>query len=107
MSVHNQIDNGTQVIEREKTKLSPKKPRMYHVIFHNDDFTPFEFVEEILMKVFRKNHDQSRVISDQIHKTGHGVAGTYTRDICETKISQADAIIKETDYPLLLTMEPE
>lgn len=99
------VDGSTQVIDKEEIKL--KKPRKYHILFHNDDYTPFEFVETLLMKVFHRTSEQSRAIAKEVHKNGTGIAGTYTRDVAETKYYQALNLIKETEYPLQLSLEPE
>lgn len=100
-----QTIDDTRVIPKQDRKV--RRPKKYHIIFHNDDYTPFEFVEELLMKVFRRTADEAAAIASSVDKTGTGVAGTYTHEVAETKHSRANAMIKETDYPLLLTIEPE
>jgi len=102
-----QNKGGTQTIDRPSEKRKLKRPKKYNIIFHNDDYTPFEFVEELLMKVFRRTESESAAIAKEVDKTGKGLAGTYTFEIAETKLAKANLLIKETDYPLLLTMEQE
>ena len=92
------------VVEK-KTNL--KKPRKYHVIFINDDYTPFSFVEMVLMQVFHKTKDEAFAIATAVHKQGKGIAGTFTHEIAETKVCQVEMIAKDTEHPLTVTMEPE
>lgn len=99
----------TNVIDKVKkeTSQTPKKPRKYAVIFINDDYTPFDFVISLLMEVFRKTMHEAEVVAKAVHETGKGVAGVYTHEIAETKLAQANRIIKTTEHPLVLVMEPE
>lgn len=105
MPVKNQDD--TSVIDREKEDEKVQKPKKYKVIFHNDDFTPFSFVEFLLERYFRKTHDESTRIAMEVDKTGAAVAGVYTHDIAETKIAQCEEHIQKEEHPLMLSMEPE
>lgn len=93
-----------EVIETGK-RYQPFMPKKWHIIFHNDEFTPFEFVEELLMKVFKKNSEQAKSIATEIHKKGKGSVGTFTHEIAETRFQQCMFYINETEYPLLITME--
>lgn len=96
------IENSTKT--KKKTDL--RKPRKYHVIFHNDDYTPFGFVEGVLMEVFHKTQEEAQKIATEVHKTGVGIAGTFTHEIAETKVYKVQKIANDSDYPLLVTMEP-
>ena len=62
-----------------------EKPKLYKVILLNDDFTPIDWVAEILMRHFKKTGSEARLISMQIHKSGKGIAGVYTFDLADTK----------------------
>lgn len=89
----------------EQVQYQP--PRRYHVILHNDDFTPMDFVVELLMKYFRQPLDQATEIMLQIHHHGQAVCGTYFKEIAETKVSQVMQHARAAGYPLLASMQPE
>ena len=96
-----------EIIFKEKTKLSYKKPNMYRVLLHNDDYTTMDFVIEVLVKVFRKESTEATKIMYDVHKRGFGVAGVYTSDIALTKIRQVNHMSESKGFPLKLTMEKE
>ena len=97
-------DANETVLERESTT---KKPPMYRVLLHNDDYTTMEFVVYVLQFVFRKSDTASTHLMLTIHHKGQGVAGVFTRDIAETKIQEVLALAEEHGMPLLCTMEPD
>ncbi|HEY0900481.1 MAG TPA: ATP-dependent Clp protease adaptor ClpS [Micavibrio sp.] len=99
-----QHDTDGHVIEREKTDY--KKPPLFHVVMHNDDYTPMPFVTGILTDVFNKNLETAVQIMLDVHRKGHGIAGTYTREIAETKSEIAMARARKADHPFKLTVEP-
>ncbi len=82
-------------------------PRRYKVIFHNDDFTTMEFVIEVLRHFFQKSEAEAAHIMLTVHKKGSAVAGVYTRDVAESKVSNVMEHAKECGMPLLVTAEPE
>ena len=84
-----------------------EKIRRYKVLFHNDDYTTQEFVVLVLMKFFHKTETEATHIMLSVHHKGHGVAGTYTKDVAETKVAQVQDYAKEQGMPLRLTVEPE
>jgi ATP-dependent Clp protease adaptor protein ClpS len=96
-------DEEIEVEEREKTAT----PRRYKVIFHNDDYTTMEYVVEVLRRFFHKNETEALHVMLTVHKRGRAVAGTYPRDVAETKVAQVMADARERGHPLLLTAEPE
>jgi ATP-dependent Clp protease adaptor protein ClpS len=96
-------EGDLEVVERPKTQL----PRRYQVVFHNDDYTPMEFVVEVLMQVFHKNEGEATYLMLQVHHKGSAVVAVYSRDIAETKVSQVMASAREQGHPLLCTAEPE
>lgn len=97
-------DDG-QVVEKARPKL--KKPSLYKVLLLNDDYTPMEFVVEILERFFSKPREQAVQIMLHVHQRGVGVCGVYTHDIAETKVRQVMDCAQEHQHPLQCTMEPE
>lgn len=96
-------DGTTTVLDREKEiKLPPK----YAVFFHNDDYTPMEFVVELLMSQFNHNEETAVMIMLEVHHQETGLAGIYTKEIAETKVAIAKDIATKEEHPLLITMEP-
>lgn len=91
-------DNETQVIEREEVDI--EEPGMYNVILLNDDYTPFDFVVYLLVEVFNKDGDSAWAITSDVHKKGKGIAGTYIKDVAETKSLLANKTAKANGYPL-------
>lgn len=94
---------------QEETKVLPevKLPRRFKVILLNDDYTPMDFVVEILKRFFRLNEQMASQVMLQIHIQGKGVGGIYTRDIAETKVAQVNDYSRSNEHPLLCVMEPE
>ena len=95
--------SGTAVATRTKTRL--KKPRMYKVLLHNDDYTAMEFVVFILQGIFHHPETQAMQIMLHVHKHGIGVAGVYTREVAETRIGQVEALARQHEYPLRCSMD--
>ena len=96
-------ETGIDLQERPKTNV----PRRYRVVFHNDDYTTMEFVIEALMRFFHKTQAEATHIMLTVHKKGSGVAGTYTRDVAETKVEEVTKHARDAGMPLLVTAEPE
>ena len=96
------------VIDRppEKKRKPPKPPRKFKVIYHNDDFTPMEFVSWSLMAFFNKSEPEANSITLEVHKLGAAVAGIYDYQIAEQKVYEVMELAKENDYPLKITGEP-
>ena len=95
------------VVEDTKTvtKTKAKKPRRYAVIFHNDDFTPMDFVIYILIQLFHKQYEDAHNIM-MVHTEGSAVVEIYTKEIAEEKASDAMKVAEENGYPLRATSEP-
>lgn len=94
-------ENTLEAIKTDK----PKLPSMYKVILFNDDYTPMEFVIEVLQRFFNKGREQATQIMLQVHTKGTGVCGVYPFDIAETKVSQVMAFAREHQHPLQCGME--
>ena len=90
-----------------KDKKKFKKPSKYNVIFNNDDYTPMVFVELILQQIFHKNSEDAKAITLSVHKTGKGIAGTYSREIADTKSNLSNETARTNGFPLLVTIEKE
>ena len=92
-----------------KPKLKPKveRPRMYKVMLLNDDFTPREFVTEVLRAVFGMGPERAYGVMLTAHQKGACVVAVFTRDVAETKADQATDLGREAGFPLMFTTEPE
>jgi ATP-dependent Clp protease adaptor protein ClpS len=95
----------TAVKPRAKTKT--ERPKLYKVILLNDDFTPREFVVQVLKAVFRMNESTAYAVMMTAHRKGACVIAVYTRDVAETKAKEATELGKAKGYPLYFTTEPE
>jgi ATP-dependent Clp protease adaptor protein ClpS len=95
-------DNGLALLEA-KPKL--KKPPLYKVVLLNDDFTPMDFVIEILMDFFDMSEEKATQVMLQIHIQGIGVCGMYSKDVAETKVYIVNDYSREHQHPLMCSME--
>ena len=86
-------------------KPALKRPSLYKVLMLNDDFTPMDFVVEVLMRFFAMNEEKATQIMLAVHTEGKAVCGVYTRDIAETKAAQVNQYSSECDHPLLCEIE--
>ena len=96
-------DDGSTALKEAKPAL--KQPAMYRVLLLKDDFTPMDFVVEILTNFFSMNKERATQVMLQIHTQGLGVCGTYTRDVAETKVHIVNDYSREHHHPLMCTME--
>lgn len=94
-----QIDN--------KIKIDLQPPKLWKVIFLNDDHTPMEFVIEVLMSVFKHSETVARELTLEIHETGAAIAGVYTFEIAEHKGVEASKLAQENGFPLQIRVEEE
>lgn len=99
----------TKTIEkpRTKTQTKTKRPPLYKVILLNDDYTPREFVVQVLKAVFRMNESQAYRVMITAHQRGACVIAVFTRDVAETKAKEGTELGKMNGYPLFFTTEPE
>ena len=100
-------DGDANVATETKKKEQLKKPPLYRVLFHNDNYTTMEFVVWVLLSVFHKSESDAVSIMLNVHRNGAGVAGVYTREVAETKVNKVQQLAKEQEYPLKLSLEPE
>tara|TARA_B110000444_G_C18803086_1_gene578464 strand:+ start:144 stop:467 length:324 start_codon:yes stop_codon:yes gene_type:complete len=101
------VTSGNSVSNENQTLLKDKvtRPSMYQVILLNDDYTPMEFVVEVLMKYFSKNIDEANQVMLHVHKSGMGLCGVYPFDIAETKVMQVMNFSIKNGHPLQCKME--
>ncbi len=90
-----------------KKKSKTKKPKLFKVVFLNDDYTTMEFVIQVLESIFHRSPAEAAAIMLRIHNNGSGVAGVYTKEVAETKIEQTMGWARREGHPLMLSMEPE
>ncbi|HBH36476.1 MAG TPA: ATP-dependent Clp protease adapter ClpS [Gammaproteobacteria bacterium] len=102
MSQQDHSDQGLATLAK-KPKL--QKPPMFKVVLINDDYTPMDFVVEILQRFFRLDSDRATQIMLHVHTRGKGICGVFTRDVAETKVMQVNSYSRESHHPLMCTME--
>lgn len=90
---------------KERSRNITGIPRQYAVVFHNDDFTPMDFVTEVLMIIFHKDLRESTVLMLKVHHEGKAVVGTYSYDIASSKASIATNAARNQGFPLRITIE--
>ena len=95
----------SQVLERTKTKRKLKQPPLYKVLFHNDDYTPMEFVVEVLQLFFTLTRERATQIMLKVHTEGRGVCGIFPKDVASTKVEQVIAYSRQHQHPLQCAME--
>ena len=98
-------ENEDAVVSESKEKL--KKPPLYKVLIHNDDFTTMEFVVHVLTEVFNRAESDAFRIMLQVHVEGVGVAGVFTYEIAQMKAEKATNLARTHEFPLLFTVEEE
>lgn len=98
------VDTDIDVVEKTATKIA--KPVKWQVVFHNDDFTPMDFVIWILEEVFEHSREDAIAITLEIHHNGHGIAGIYGKEIAEQKRDEVIQTARHYEHPLQCTIEP-
>lgn len=95
------LDHGVAT----ETEKKLKKPPLYKVLLHNDDYTTMEFVVYILQSVFHHDATKATQIMLHIHRRGIGVAGVYTYEVAEAKASRVEGLAKKHEFPLKCSLE--
>ncbi len=90
-------------VQEAKPKL--KRPPLYKVILLNDDYTPMDFVVQVLETFFSMNREKATHVMIQVHTKGRGICGVFTREIAETKVLQVNEYSRKSQHPLMCTME--
>src|SRR5262249_23510484 len=96
-------DPGVCTQTRTRPKL--RKPKLYKVLLHNDDYTTMEFVVFVLMSIFRRSETDAVQIMLHVHKNGIGVAGVYTYEVAETRVAQVEDLARQHEFPLRCSLE--
>ena len=91
------------IVEEARPRL--KRPPLYKVVLLNDDYTPMEFVVDVLQNIFGMDRMKATRIMLEVHTRGKGVCGVFTYEIAETKVSQVNCYSRQHQHPLLCTME--
>ena len=97
----------TIVKPRARSKSKTQRPKLWKVILLNDDYTPREFVVQVLMAVFRMNDSHAYRVMMTAHQKGACVIAVFTKDVADTKAKEATELGKSKGYPLYFTTEPE
>ena len=97
------LGNFDLAVEEAKPRL--KEPPLYRVVLINDDFTPMDFVVDVLESIFGMERTRATQVMLEVHTKGKGVCGVYNFEIAETKVAQVMGVAKQHQHPLLCTME--
>ncbi|MDR3501569.1 MAG: ATP-dependent Clp protease adapter ClpS [Legionella sp.] len=107
MSGQNIEEIVRQEVAEPELRTENKLPRKYKVVLLNDDYTPMDFVVDVLKHFFHLNEETAVQVMLQVHIQGKGVCGVFTRDIAETKVALVNEYARMNQHPLLSSMEPE
>ncbi len=97
------IDDGGVAVQEDKPKL--KRPPMYQVVLLNDDYTPMEFVVDVLERFFAMDREKATRVMLAVHTQGKGVCGVFSRDVAETKAAQVNQYSRQNEHPLMCEIE--
>ncbi len=97
------IDSLDIAVDEAQPKVKP--PSLYRVVLLNDDFTPMEFVVEILESIFAMERTRATQVMLEVHTKGKGICGVFSYEIAETKVAQVMGMANQYQHPLLCTME--
>ena len=100
-----QDGHGSYDLAVEEARPQVKQPPLYRVVLINDDYTPMEFVVDILESIFGMERTRATQVMLEVHTKGKGVCGVYNFEIAETKVAQVMSVAKQHQHPLLCTME--
>lgn len=98
-----EYDDGNLLLETAKPKIKP--PRRYQVVLINDDFTPMDFVVDVLQQFFAMDLEKANQVMMQVHENGKGVCGVFSREVAEMKVNQVNRHAREHGYPLMCQLE--
>lgn len=92
------------MVAEAKPKL--KRPPLYRVVLLNDDYTPMEFVVEVLEAFFFMDRELAVRVMLKVHTEGKGICGVFTREVAETKAAEVNQYARDNEHPLLCEIEP-
>lgn len=95
------------VMEKQKAATRPARPPKFKVLLLNDDYTPFEFVIDVLQDIFSKTTEQAEALAVQIHQEGKGACGVYIKDIAELKQTRVIQFARQEGHPLQCVLAPD
>ncbi|WP_319379573.1 ATP-dependent Clp protease adapter ClpS [Thiomicrorhabdus sp.] len=96
-------DDGNLLLETAKPKLKP--PKRYQVVLLNDDFTPMDFVVEVLQRFFGMDEQKANAVMLAVHHDGKGICGVYSREVAEMKVYQVNRFSRQNKHPLKCQLE--
>ena len=99
------IGVSDDVLVKTHSSIGLSTPKKYNVVFYNDDYTPVDFVVQLLVDIFHHSIDSAQEMSATIHTEGKGVAGTYNFEIAEQKAYETAEEAQQNQYPLKVTIE--
>jgi ATP-dependent Clp protease adaptor protein ClpS len=100
-------DRDVGVVTKKQPARTVERPKRYKVLLHNDDYTTMEFVVWVLQSVFHHDEASAMQIMLHVHRTGIGVAGVYSREVAEARVSQVEALARQHEFPLRCSMEED
>lgn len=99
------MPTSSHTLQKDSSTTRLQPPPRYQVILLNDDFTPMDFVVDVLMRFFSKSANEATKIMLEVHNKGKGICGVYTKDIAATKVTMVMQYARSHQHPLLCTME--
>lgn len=99
------FDHDDLLTAETESEIRLRRPPMFRVLLHNDDFTSMEFVVFVLQNIFGRSEADAIYIMLKVHNEGVGIAGLYTYEIAEMKVEKVTALARESEFPLLCTIE--
>ena len=96
-------EGGSEVVEKPKSKT--KRPQLYNVVLHNDDYTTMEFVVHVLESIFDKGPAEAYRVMMEVHTRGRGLCGAYTWEVAETKVATVHEEARSEGFPLRAGIE--
>ncbi|MDG6777870.1 ATP-dependent Clp protease adapter ClpS [Thiomicrorhabdus sp. zzn3] len=96
-------DDGNLLLDTARPKVKP--PKRYQVVLLNDDYTPMDFVVEVLMKFFAMDEARANAVMLAVHHDGKGICGVYSREVAEMKVHQVNRYSRQHQHPLMCQLE--
>ncbi|WFE68943.1 ATP-dependent Clp protease adapter ClpS [Thiomicrospira sp. R3] len=101
------FDQTSDNLVLDPVKQKAKPPKRYKVVLLNDDFTPMEFVVDVLIRFFKMDEDKAVQVMLAVHQQGKGICGVYSREVAETKAYQVNQYARQNQHPLKCQIEAE